>query len=99
MTTPQSPEAQTITLSHPIQVGDERVTTLTLREPTLAVLEDIHIAVRDGEVRLNLGDIPKLVAGLAGIPLSIARKIRVSDLGKIAPVALGFIKPYLPTGG
>lgn len=93
-------DAVKITLKHPIVAHGETVNELTLGEPTLGVLDDVEITVKgDGSVRLNLGDIAKLVANMADIPPSAAKSIRVSDLSKIGKEVMGFLSEFLPTGG
>lgn len=88
-----------ITLKHPIEAHGEKVTELTLKEPTLGVLDDIEVVVNgSGGARLNLGDLHKLVAGMAGIPPSAAKQIRVSDLGPIGAAVMDFLSAVLPAG-
>lgn len=88
-----------VILKHPIQAHGETVDTLTLKEPTLGALDDVEIAVGgDGQVRLNLGDLHKLIASMADIPPSAAKKIHLSDLAAIGPAVMGFFSAFLPTG-
>ena len=90
----------TVTLKTPIDAHGEKVSVLEFDEPTLGALDDIEIVVKgDGSVRLNLGDIAKLVSNMAGIPLSSARKIRAGDLPEIGKAVMGFLPDILPTGG
>ncbi len=89
----------TITLKHPIEAHGDTLTTLSLSEPTLGVLDDVEISVRgDGSVQFNLGDLHKLVANMASIPPSAAKKIRVSDMAEIGKAVMGFLAEFLPTG-
>ena len=89
----------TVTLKHPIEAHGDTYKTLTLDEPTLGVLDDVEISVKgDGSVRLNLGDLHKLVANMANIPPSAAKKIRVSDMAEIGEAVMGFLSEFLPTG-
>ena len=82
----------TVTLSRPIEAHGERVAELTLSEPTLGVLDGVHLDVGlDGRVRLDLGDLHRLVAGMAGIPPSAARQIRVTDMAPLARAVMDFL--------
>ncbi|MFP3943816.1 MAG: phage tail assembly protein [Alphaproteobacteria bacterium] len=93
-------KAKTITLKRPIEAHGKEVTELTFREPTLGVLDGLEIEVTgDGGVKLNLGDIVKLVASMAEIPPSSARQIALSDLKEIAGEVQDFFEQFLPAGG
>ena len=86
----------TVTLSRPVEAHGEQVTTLTLAEPTLGVLDGVHLDVGlDGRVRLDLGDIHRLVAGMAGIPPSSARQIGIADMAKVARAVMDFLPSAL----
>jgi hypothetical protein len=90
----------TVDLKHPIEAHGKTVSSLDLDEPTLGALDDIEITVKgDGSVRLNLGDLAKLVSNMAGIPPSAAKQIRASDVPVIAKAVMGFLPNILPTGG
>ena len=92
-------EPLTVRLSAPIQAHGETVSELTLREPTLGMLDDVHLFVGSaGELRVNLGDLHRVVAGMAGIPPSAARAISLRDLGEIGPALAGFFGLSLGTG-
>ncbi|WP_299376026.1 phage tail assembly protein [uncultured Kiloniella sp.] len=89
----------TVTLKHPIEAHGETTKTLELQEPTLAVLEDVNLVVNsDGEVKINLGNIPKVISGLANIPLSSARKIHLADMAGVVMACKGFLSAFLPIG-
>lgn len=93
-----------VPLSRPIQAHGATVTELTLKEPTLGVLEDIEIAIGSGasgqgEVKLRLGAIITLVAALAEIPPSSAKQISASDLPALGKAVMGFMPAFLATGG
>ena len=91
----------TVTLSTPIEAHGEQVRELTLSEPTIGVLDGVHIDVgMDGRVRLDLGDLHRLVAGMAGIPPSSARQIRLSDMAPLARAVMDFLPTaHLPDSG
>ena len=92
-------ETVTVSLKHPIEAHGQTHDTLRLREPTLGALEDIGITVRgDGAVRLNLGDLHRLAADMAGIPPSAAKKIHLSDAVAIGKAAAVFLKEFLQCG-
>ena len=92
-------EEQKITLSHPIEAFGESVTELTLGDPDLRVLDDVRLKVdTDGAMDINLGDMHKLIAGMANIPKSSARKIKLRDLKLLVPVIADFLGLAQPTG-
>ena len=93
-------DATRITLRTPIEAHGVPVSELTLSEPTLGVLDGVHIIVEPGgAVRLDLGDLHRLIAGMAGIPPSSARQIRLADVGPALERALSFLPVSPPTGG
>ena len=71
----------TIKLSKPIVAHGEELSELTLEEPTLGALDKVHV-VADGEgtVRIDLGDVHRLIASMAGIPPTAARGILIKDI-------------------
>ena len=82
----------TIRLRTPIEAHGETVSELTLAEPTLGVLEGVRLEVgASGGVHVDLGDLHRLVAGMAGIPPSVARRIRVTDLAPLAGAVMDFL--------
>jgi len=88
-----------IELSRPIEAHGETIRTLALSEPNLGVLNGIHVCIGDdGAVRLNLGDLQKLVAGMAGIPPSAARKISLADAPKLMAAVRDFFGEFLTIG-
>lgn len=88
----------TVSLRHPIPAHGEEVSELTLREPTLAMLDDIHVVLGDEGLRVNLGDLSRLIGAMADIPPSSARQIRVMDLGKFKDVLGSFFGTSPATG-
>lgn len=89
----------TVKLKNPVEAHGETLTELTFDEPDLGVLDDIHIEVSgEGKMRLNLGDLHKLVANMANIPPTSAKKIKASDWPGITQQAMGFLSEFLPTG-
>ena len=95
----QSVWPMSIPLSHPIEAHGETLRTLTLREPTLGILDDVEITIPEkGGVRLNLGDIHRVVAGMAGIPPGVARTIRLADLAPVTRELTSFFSPSPPDG-
>ena len=92
----------TVSLSAPIEAHGQQVTELTLSEPTIGVLDGVQIDVgMEGRVRLDLGDLHRLVAGMAGIPPSSARQIRISDMAPLARAVMDFLpaSPRPDSGG
>jgi len=97
-------DAVKVPLTKPIQAHGETLKELTLNEPTLEVLEDVEIAIGGGadgrgEVKLKLGTITKVVAGMAGIPPSSAKQISAADLPALGKAVMGFMPAFLATGG
>lgn len=87
-----------VTLKRPIEAHGETIKELTLDEPDCGGLDGVEITVTEGGVKLNLGDMHKVIASMADIPPSSARKIKVSDLAKIIPVVMDFLPEFLRTG-
>ncbi|WP_339860384.1 phage tail assembly protein [Thalassospira alkalitolerans] len=87
-----------IDLKRPIEAHGETLKSLTLDEPDCGGLDGVEITVTEGGVKLNLGDVHKIIASMAGIPPSAARTIKVSDLAKIIPVVMDFLPEFLRTG-
>ena len=82
----------TVRLRAPIEAHGQAVSELTLAEPTLGVLDGVRIEVgASGGVQIDLGDLHRLVAGMAGIPPSAARRIPVTDLAPLARAVLDFL--------
>lgn len=89
-----------VTLKHPIEAHGETIKTLEMEDPDLGMLDDVEIVIKgDGSVRVNLGDLPKIVANLTGIPPSAAKKIKIKDMGEITMKVMDFFQEFLPTGG
>jgi len=92
--------AKKVTLKHPIEAHGKMISELELGEPDLGCLDDVEIAVNgSGQVKLNLGDIHKIVASMADIPPSSAKKIKLSDCLAMVGEIQGFLQEFLPTGG
>ncbi len=90
-----------IKLSTPIQAHGETVSQLTLKEPTLAVLDDVELLAitEDGSIKINFGDLHKIIAGMADIPPRAAKTIALQDLKQFMPVVMDFFGDVLPGGG
>ena len=89
----------TIELKHPIEAHGESISTLTLEEPTLGALEGLEIVIdKKGNKRFDLGQLIKPISTMAGIPLSSAKKIKVSDIIENAEGLLDFLDLSLLTG-
>jgi len=89
----------TVPLKSPIEAHGKTLSELELDEPDLGALEGIEITVKgDESVRLNLGDLHKLVSNMAGIPTSSAKKIKIGDLPAVGQAVLGFFPGFLRTG-
>ena len=87
----------TVHLRTPIEAHGETVSELTLSEPTLGVLDGVHVEIgTSGGVRIDLGNLHRLIAGMAGIPPSSARQIRVTDMAPLARAVMDFLPPSRP---
>jgi len=85
-----------IELSKPITAHGETITTLTIQEPTIGALENIHLTITDdGSVKLNLGDLQGFISNVAGIPISSVRQISLKDAPKFMEVAKDFFGDFL----
>ena len=95
-------QAVTVHLRTPIEAHGETLSELVLSEPTLGVLDGVHIEIgASGGVRLDLGDLHRVVAGMAGIPPSSARHIRMADMAPLARAVMDFLgggRPPPPAG-
>jgi|MDSZ01.3.fsa_nt_gb hypothetical protein len=88
-----------VTLKKPITAHGEDVKELTLNEPTLGALDGVDLEISsEGRVKINLGDIAKIVANMADIPPSSAAQISIFDLREIAPAVMDFLGGFLATG-
>ena len=90
----------TIPLSRPIPLGDETLSEITLSEVDLGSLEGVNIVISDeGDLKLNLGDLHRLVAAMAKIPPSSAKKITIRDALAAREKIADFFGISLPIGG
>lgn len=89
----------TVTLTKPIEANGERVSTLTLRDPELGGLKGVHVLFsHSGEFKFDLGDAHRLIAAMADIPPSSARRISTRDLLEFMPAILDFLGLARSTG-
>lgn len=100
---------EVIELSRPIKVGQEEVTKITLREPSMgdfAALEDLEIGIAMKEdsdkYEIKIGKvmhlIPKIISRLSGLPLEAISEIRAADLSKMGGRLISFFGDYLTDG-
>ncbi len=82
-----------IILSKAITVNGEEVKELQATEPTLGMLEGAELFVTEnGEFKIDLKTLPRLMANVCNIPLSSARQISLQDM----PAIMEFAKDFLP---
>ena len=94
-----SSESIRVPLSRPIQAHGETVSSLELREPELGDLEGVSLIIQDkGGVKIVLGDAIPVIAAMARIPPSSARKIKARDAGPVIKAVLDFFPDSLLTG-
>ena len=87
------------TLSEPIRVGGEEVTELTLRKPTVDMLQGTKIKVAgDGGMEIDADTVIKVFARLADIPPSAARKISGEDYVRMVEIYANFFGQSPRTG-
>ena len=72
-------ECYEMDLSKPITVDGDKRQELQIRDPGAGVMEGMFATFGDG-VKLDLGDMIKIVAEGSGIPLATARKISFKDM-------------------
>jgi len=93
------PDSITIPLSTPLDAHGETVTEITLSEIELGDLDGINIVIDDaGALRINLGDLHRLVAAMARIPTSSAARLRLRDALAAKEKIADFFGISLPTG-
>jgi hypothetical protein len=90
-------DQKTIQLSKPIQAHGKEVSELQLREPTVEDVMEVGypflIMMSDGKdtgVDLRPKVIVQYVSRLAGIPMSSAKSISLSDLSKVQTEIMSF---------
>ena len=90
--------AITVTLSRPIEAHGETLRELRLEDVGIGALDDVRIKMGDYGIDIHLGDVHKVVAAMAGIPRSSARRIPIKDIKVLLPEVLDFLDISLPTG-
>ena len=89
-----------IKLSRPIEAHGETLHELELGEIDLGALDNVNLVItQDGSIRINLGDLHRLIAGMAGIPPSSARRILVRDALAVKEKLSDFLGVSLQIGG
>ena len=100
-------ESVTVKLSKPIVVEGEAVNTIVLQEPTLGCIDGLNLDVEicgEGDdlsrrFRLKPGELIGVVAGMAQIPPSAAKQIRIRDLIKCRGALQDFFGDFLEITG
>lgn len=88
-----------LTLSTPIRTGGEDVSELTLRQPTLGMLDGVRLDISaEGGLSIDLGAIRVLVGRMADIPPSAAKTISVKDAFGAKDALKDFFGDVLPIG-
>ena len=91
--------AETLMLSRPLRVGGEDVMSLTLREPTLGMLDGVALRITaEGELNIDLGAIRLLLGRMADIPPTVASELTIRDAIAAKDVIADFFGDFLPTG-
>ena len=90
---------ETFELSEPIRVGGEEVTELTLRKPTVDMLQGTKLAVTgDGGLLIDADVVMKVFGKLANIPPNGVKQISGDDYMRMVEVYTRFFGSSLPTG-
>ena len=96
----ETAETVTIPLSRPIEAHGEIVNEIQLAQVDLGALEGIDLVVTEqGSIRINLGDLHKLIAQMANIPPSSAKRLLIKDMVTAKAAIADFFGFSLPTGG
>ena len=91
--------SETFKLSEPIRVGGEEVTELTLRKPTVDMLQGTKLAVTgDGGLLVDADVVMKVFSKLADIPPSSVKQISGDDYMRMVEVYTRFFGKSLETG-
>ena len=91
--------AETFTLSEPIRVGGEEVTELTLRKPTVEMLQGTKLEVTgDGGIVMDANVVMKVFGKLADIPPSSVKQISGDDYMRMVEVYTNFFGKSPETG-
>ena len=91
--------AETFTLSEPIRVGGEEVTELTLRKPTVEMLQGTKLEVTgDGGIVMDANVVMKVFGKLADIPPSSVKQISGDDYMRMVEVYTSFFGKSPETG-
>ena len=84
----------TVTLKHPVEFGETRITSLEFRRGKIGDMKGIKFG----------GDIPSehliLVASrLCGQPIKVIEMLDIEDSGEVMDIALGFFVKFLVAAG
>lgn len=80
-----------VTLRHPIEHGEERITQLTFRRGRVG--DATNIKLQDKELPAN--DLMLIASRLSGQTLEVIKKLDVDDAGEVVDIALDFYKRFL----
>ena len=91
--------SETFTLSEPIRVGGEEVTELTLRKPTVDMLQGTKLEVTgDGGLVMSADIVMKVFGKLADITPSSVKQISGDDYMRMVEVYTRFFGASQETG-
>ena len=99
----QPDESVRVPLTRPIQAHGETVSALELREPELGDLEGVGVILQQaaggagGSLKFVLGDFIPVIAAMARIPPSSARRIKARDIGTDIEAVFDFLPDTLRT--
>ena len=99
----QAPEGLVIPLSRPIVANGEALDRLVLGDPEIGCLSGVQLVIemfgseddRRAKIHIDMGDIVKIIAGMADIPPSSARRLRIRDALACRKAIQDFLEGFL----
>lgn len=83
-------ETKTITLRKAVQLGQQTIATLELREPTAA---EIVLAQKEGALNGDMASNIVLIAAVSGVPKPAVEKMGIRDVEEASRFLAGFMRP------
>ena len=91
--------SETFILTEPIRVGGEEVEQLTLRKPTVDMLNGTSLKINgEGVMEINADTVMRVFARLANIPPSAVKQISADDYIRMVEVYTRFFGGSRATG-
>lgn len=91
-------KTETVTLDHPITKGDKKISSITLREPNVDMLEEVEeLGIEPGS-RIRVKQMRGIIAILGDVPTEDLGGLHRDDMKKLADVAAPLLFPEEPEG-